>query len=162
MVLRHDDGAVVDLPFKLVIIAIVMTVSSAALYSGLDSFYRSEVEASARAAAERISRTAADVSAMGEGSSRTVHVDLRRNAMYSVERMEVGCGPSGHGTECNTIRYRISGHTTWFYVKDASEKDLEIRGSQAVTLGPGASDLLLTKVAKVDGGSYVEVRLGPG
>jgi len=154
------DGAVIDLPFKLVIVAIVMSVSTAALYSGLDAYYRSGAEASARAAADRIATMATSVSAMGVGSSRTLELDLRGNAMYSMERMDVGCGPSGLGTECNTIRYRLAGHTTWVYVRDASDHDLEMRGADGpVSLGPGQVSLLLTKVAQASGaGSFVEIR----
>jgi hypothetical protein len=154
------DVAVIDLPFKLVIVAIVMAVSTAALYSGLDAFYRSDAEASARAAAERISTTATEVSAMGVGSSRTLDVELRSNPMYPIERMDVGCGPSGSGTECTTIRYRLAGHTTWVYVRDAADRDLELRGvGMALALGPGHMGLLLTKTARADGsGSYIEVR----
>jgi len=153
------DGAVIDLPFKLVIVAIVMSVSTAALYSGLDAYYRIGAEASAKAAADRIAAMAASVSAMGVGSSRTIELDLSGNAMYSVERMDVGCGPSGSGTECNTIRYRLAGHTTWVYVRDASDHDLEMRGGGgALSLGPGHAELLLTKVARASGaGSFVEI-----
>lgn len=154
------DRAVVDLPFKLVIVVIVMAVTTAALYSGLDAFYRSGAEASARTAAERVARAATEVSAMGAGSSRTVEVELEGNSMYPIERMDIGCGPAGSGTECNTIRYKLADHTTWVYVRDASDRDLELRGAgQAVILGHGHGELLLTKMAHTNGaGSYIEVR----
>lgn len=99
-----DDNGAIDLPFKLLIVAIIMAITLPILFLGLQSFDRQSTEDRVKAATSRIFAEARLVYGH-EGSSSAVHIDLSGGAFSNIEYLSIGGGLCGDNWA--SARYKL-------------------------------------------------------
>lgn len=105
--LRRDRGAVVDMPFRLLLSVVLMAMAAAVLLPALSAYQQTEFEARVRLTVAEISSAARAVLA-SPGSSRTVAVDLPPSLGISLEHLSIGAGLDAGPGEMAIIHWRLS------------------------------------------------------
>lgn len=150
MSLRKEDAAVIELPFKLVIAAVIMAVTASAGTAALSAYSKGMVENGLRQEAEAVASAAMRLDSMGINSSMKVRISLRNAPLDHVEYFRIGyplakpVHPYGA-----MIRFKGAGSGEGHvYVRDAGDNYLPIVSSEGGTLevGAGSHSLLLTKL----------------
>ncbi len=108
---RRQTGAAIDVPFKLLISVVIVTMATAILFPALQAYQRSEME-------HRLALTLAEIEAAvisvhhHPGSSRTVVIDVPSSGVITLESMSIGGGLTAPPAEVSTIGWRLSSGTT--------------------------------------------------
>jgi len=109
--LRRQTGAAIDVPFKLLISVVIVTMATAILFPALQAYQRSEVE-------HRLALTLAEIEAAAisvhhhPGSSRSVVIDVPSSGGFRLESMSIGGDLRAPPAEVSTIGWRLSSGTT--------------------------------------------------
>ncbi len=159
--LRRCDGAAIDVPYKLLVSVVLMTMAAAILLPALHAYQLSEIEHHIELAVADIASAARSVH-RHPGSSRTVGVDVPPAGGFRLERLSIG-GDIGRPTgEASTIRWRHSGGGTGIHVVASSMGQVPITGPDGRALlvqGDTAMLVLEGRRSGPDSATYVEVRL---
>lgn len=96
-----------DVPFKLLMSVVIVTMATAILFPTLQAYQRSEVE-------HRLSLTLADIEAAvisvyhHPGSSRTVVIDVEPSGGIRLETLTIGGELTAAPVDASTINWRLS------------------------------------------------------
>ncbi len=105
---RRDRGAATDIPFKLLLSVVLMTMAFAVLMPVLQAYQQNEVEHRIQLAVAEID-AAARAAYHHPGSSRTVLVDIPSSGSYRLESLTIGGDLTDDGPEAAIISWRHSG-----------------------------------------------------
>lgn len=145
--MRRSRAAVLDMPFKLLLSTIIMAVTVAVAYQGLNTYARSHLENSVKAEAGRVADAASLLnSTMAAGSALKAVVKVQEVPFHHIERFRLG-GPPGEPTSA-LITYRLStGAEGQKVVRDAAGSLVRLtsRTNATFALDGGNGALLLTK-----------------
>lgn len=149
MSMRKYSKGVMSLPFKLILIGIVLAFTVSIGYTGLNTYSKSAAENNLRIDCERIISTAKKVDSMGINTTLGVSVDIKGSMLHSVVNFEIGyILTKPLNPKSFSIRYRISGgEEKSVYAYDDSHEPLPMCGEDggSVILSPGEHRILLTK-----------------
>ena len=106
--LHRDRYASVDVPYKLLLTVVLMTMATAVLMPTLYAYQQSEVEHRIQVAIAEIDSAARSVF-HHPGSSRTVLVDIPSSGSFHLERLTIGGDLAATGPAAALIRWRHSG-----------------------------------------------------
>jgi hypothetical protein len=104
--MKREDAAL-DMPFKLVISVVILTMATAILLPVLHAYQQSEVEHRMEVVVAEISSAARAVF-NHPGSAKTVLVNIPPAGPVHMERLVIGGDLSGHPAEAATIRWSHS------------------------------------------------------
>ena len=151
----NDRDGVVELPFKLIIAAVIVLITVSVAYAGLESYSESSTQSGAETAAKAVIAAAADVSSLGTNSSAKARLDIKGGIFHRVESFVVGCAPNETTYKCKGVEFKVSGSKAiWLVAKDQAGHDIVLKGKdRTVSLGEGSHELLLVKCL-----GYLEVR----
>ena len=105
--LRRDTRAAIDVPFKMLISVVLVTMATAILYPALQAYQETEME-------HRVSLTLAEIEVATlsvhrhPGSSRTVLVDVPSSGGIRLERLTVGGDLDGPPAGVSVIGWELS------------------------------------------------------
>lgn len=125
--LRRDEGAAIDVPFKLLLSLVVIALAMGVLMPALSAYQTSEVE-------HRVSVTLAEIEAAAlavhrhPGSSRTVVIDLVASGSVRLERIALGGDLSGSLADMATIRWWHTGGASGEHLVSTSSGPLPMAG----------------------------------
>jgi len=150
MSLRKENAAVIELPFKLVIAAVIMAVTASAGLGALSLYSKGMVENGLRQEAEAVASAAQRLDSMGINSSMKVRISLQNAPLDHVEYFRIGY----HLTTpvhpyAAMIRFKGAGSGEGHvYARDAGDNYLPMvsSGDGTLELGSGGHTLLLTKL----------------
>jgi type II secretory pathway pseudopilin PulG len=153
--LKHwDRRGLEGLPLKLMIVALIVSVSAPAVLGSLESFERSTARTLLLSEAERLAAAAEEVFNSGEGNRRMISVDVPGNENGLDMSLEAGGDPDS--TASLSIRCLTSGQVTSTVIMDHPTVRMTGPGGGPVTLGSGTHDLSL-ECQEVDGRTIVIV-----
>jgi hypothetical protein len=95
MSLRDDGNALESLPLKLIIVAVVATMSVVPAGQALESFRNRDFAARAQTELETIVSAAQTLMIEGPGSVRTIHLDFSGDGSVAFSRLSIGDGRGG-------------------------------------------------------------------
>jgi hypothetical protein len=150
MGLRGDRAGIIELPFKLLISVIIMTVTAAAGLGALSIYSRGIVENNLRQEAQTVTSAAERLDAMGVNSSLKVRLSIDNAPMDHVEYFKIGYPLSTPVHPYSAmVRYKgagsSEGHVT---ALDAGDNYLPMCSPEGGTLslGTGEHAILMTKL----------------
>jgi hypothetical protein len=150
MSLRHGRAGIIELPFKLLISVIIMTVTAAAGLGALSAYSRGMLENNLRQEAQAVASAAERLDTMGFNSSLKVRLAINNAPMDHVEYFKIGHPLSAPVHPYSAmVRYKgagsSEGHVT---ALDAGDNYLPMCSPEGGTLslGNGEHALLLTKL----------------
>jgi hypothetical protein len=141
---RDDEDAVEGIPFKLIIIVLILAIALPMIWSGLSSYDRTQKENDIKSEIDFIITTIKLVYTSGEDNSQQIDVDFTSSFATKVERVWIGDGTKNLWS---TIRYKLS---------DSSKKTIVIQnpnvpvanittsGLDAFVVGEGSHSLMFT------------------
>ena len=139
-----------EMPFKLVIAAIIMAVTAASGFGALSAYSKGMVENGLRQEAEGLAAAAERLDAMGLNSSLKVRLSLQNAPLARMEYFKVG-HPLSKPVHPYSAMVRYKGEGTGeghVYVRDAGDNYLPMvsQAGGALSLGAGSHTLLLTRL----------------
>jgi len=137
-----DSRGVVELPFKLVVSAVLMCAVLGMGYHSLEVYSLGSTRNSAALAYSAVHDTLEVLRDMNVNSSREVHVSLSDTGMHRITDFTIGCGRNHTGPECSTVRYSIDGDRT--YVRELPGP-VRSQDPQPLRLSTGEHTLILLK-----------------
>ncbi len=161
--LHRDREAAIDVPYKLLLSVVLMTMATAVLMPTLHAYQQSEVE-------HRIQLAIADIDSAARsvfhhpGSSRTVLVDIPSSGSFHLERLTIGGDIAAPDPEASFIRWRHSGGAEGNHLVTTNRGPLSMAGPNGGPLDiEGHQCLLVLEVRASPSGSqldaFVEVRI---
>jgi hypothetical protein len=147
MPLRDDRDALESLPLKLIIVALVATMSVVPAGQALESFRNRDFAARAQIELETIISAAQTLMVEGPGSVRTIHLDFRGDGSMAFGRLSIG--DARGGPNMSSAILHMSGGA--FLARTATEPTvwmMSISGG-SLTVDVQTCDLRLS--AKLDG-----------
>jgi hypothetical protein len=138
MPFRDDRDALESLPLKLIIVAVVATMSVVPAGQALESFRNRDFMARAQIELETIISAAQRLMLEGPGSVRTIHLDFRGDGSMSFGRLTIGDARGGPNMSAAVLR--LSGGS--ILVRTASEP--------AVWMAGGSMDSLIVDAPTCD------------
>ncbi len=161
--LHRDSSAVIDVPYKLLLSVVLMTMATAVLMPTLYAYQQSEVE-------HRIQMTVAEIDSAARsvfhhpGSSRTVLVDIPSSGSFHLERLTIGGDLASPGPEAAIIRWRHSGGVEGDHLVTTSRGPLAMAGTNGGPLDIEGHQCLLVLEAMTSAQgnqpiTFVEVRI---
>ncbi len=106
-VLRDDRSAVIDVPMKMLISVVLVSMATIVLYPALQSYQETEME-------NRVSLSMAEIEAAvlavqrHVGSSRTVVLDVPSSGGIRLDRLTIGGDLTASPSEVGTVSWRLS------------------------------------------------------
>jgi len=161
--LRRDNGAVIDMPFKVLISLVVMTMATVILLPALQAYQSSEVEHRTEISVAAIASAARSVY-HHPGSSRTVALDVPSAGTVRLELMSIGGDLTGPPGETCVIKWRLSDGTEGIHAITTLGGEVPMAGPDGLAISiEGQRALLVLEAKAAPRGSwcdtYVEVRL---
>jgi uncharacterized protein (UPF0333 family) len=129
---KYTKGQVEALPFKLIIIAVVMAVAIPLIYFGLQNYMRTQVENDISRELNNMISTIKQVYSGGNGSTSPVKVSFQNAILVKIEYIKIG-DALGYPNQYR-IRYKLAGE---------AEKSRSIFPNIAVTNHNGDGPLVL-------------------
>ena len=147
MHLRDDRDGLESLPLKLMIVALVATMSVVPASQALDGFRNRDFIARAQLELESIISAAQTVMIEGPGSVRTIHLDFRGDGTMAFDSLSIG--DERGGSNMSSIVMRMIGGG--ILARTATEPPVWITSSSigSLTIDSPTCDLRLS--AKLDG-----------
>lgn len=133
MALRDDCSGLESIPMRLMVLAVVVSMSIVPAARALESFEEREFLIRAGAELDRIVFAAQALTIQGPGAARTLDIDLSGGGSLRFESVTIGDGPSGPNT--SSVVLRLSTGTS--IIRMAREP-------AAIMTGPGQKALVLT------------------
>jgi len=150
MSLRGDRAGVIELPFKLLISVIIMTVTAAAGLGALSVYSKSMLENGLRQQAQVVVSAAEQLDTMGFNSSLRVRLSIDNAPMDHVDYFKIGYPLSMPVHPYSAmVRFKGAGSSEGHLTAlDASDNYLPMCSPEGGTLqlGTGEHDILLTKL----------------
>lgn len=161
--LRKDRDGATDVPFKLLLSVVLMTMAIAVLMPALHAYQQSEVE-------HRIHLTVAEIDAAARaafhhpGSSRTVQVYVPSSGSYRLESLIIGGDLTADGPLAAGISWRHSGGMKGTHVVSTHSGPLNLAGPDGGPVSLDGARYLLVLEAKTappgcQATTFVEVRV---
>lgn len=125
--LRQDRRAALDVPFKMLLSVVLVTMATAILYPALQAYQETEME-------HRVGLTLAEIEASvmavhrHPGSSRTVLVDVPSSGGIRLEGLTIGGDLEGPPAEVGTIGWKLSSGTTGRHLVTSSTGPVPMAG----------------------------------
>ncbi len=104
MSLKGDRDGLESLPLKLMIVALVATMSVVPASQALESFKNRDFVARAQLELESIISAAQTLTIEGPGSVRTLHLDFRGDGSMAFDRLSIGDGRGGPNISSVVLR----------------------------------------------------------
>ena len=145
-----DDNAVEGIPFKLIIIVLILAISLPLIWTGLERYDRTQKESDLRNEIEFIITTIKFVYTSGEYSSQAIDVNFASGFAAKVERVEIGDGRDGI---YSSIRYKLSNSRKMTIIIDNPNipvANKTTQGIDALIVGEGRHTLLFTAKSDYD------------
>jgi hypothetical protein len=160
--LRGDRAGVTDIPFKLLLSVVLMTMAVAVLMPALSAYQQSEVEHRIQLAVAEID-AAARAAYHHPGSSRTVLVDVPSSGSYRLVGLTVGGDLCNDGHVAAIISWRHSGGVEGHHVVATRGGPVYLAGSDGGPLDLEGDRFLLVLEARAappgcQTPTFVEVR----
>jgi len=160
--LHRDRNAAIDVPYKLLLSVVLLTMATAVLMPTLYAYQQSEVEHRIQVAIAEIDSAARSVF-HHPGSSRTVLVDIPSSGSFHLERLTIGGDLTAPGPEAALIRWRHSGGAEGNHLVTTSRGPLAMAGTNGGPLDIEGHQFLLVLEARttLQGNqpiAFVEVR----
>ena len=140
--MRGDDRGLEGLPLQLLIVMIVVGFTVPAVYAGLASSERGQLDLRVRAAVQRVV-AAAQAFYLAGGGSDVVEVDLSGLLTVSVDYVVFG-GPGGNAS---LVRYRLTGEPERFVLAEHPSVPMAARDGGPLALGSGRYRVLVEAAA---------------
>ncbi len=161
--LLRDRDAAIDVPYKLLLTVVLMTMATAVLLPTLHAYQQNEVEHRIQVAIAEIDSAARSVF-HHPGSSRTVLVDIPSSGSFHLERLTIGGDLAAPGSEAAFIRWRHSGGAEGNHLVTTRGGPLSMAGPDGEPLEiEGHQCLLVLEARTSPPGSqpdtFVEVRI---
>ena len=156
MSLNSDSSAVEGLPLKLIITALVLSITIPASVNALQAYDRIQAEEGVQAEVEHLALSARQVYLGGSGSQRVVQFNPKGGMFYTLEWVAIG-GPVG-SQNTSSIFYRFEGGSTRGIVLTNPQIPVQGEDGNAVMLGPGNHELLL-RCRQQDSGIHIEIKV---
>ena len=151
-----DSNGEIELPFKLLIIAIVLAIVIPALFFGLRSYSRNQLESNVRSELQKLQDAIDGMVQTDVGSSDVVELNLDDGFIAELSHVKIGdvFRNGVLGTNRETIRYKISGYREKFLITKIPVTNANRNGPFEVG---GSVKLVLHKCYDIEMGSYVTV-----
>ena len=162
-VLQRDGDAAIDVPFKLLLSVVLMTMATAVLMPTLHAYQQREVEHRIQVAIAEIDSAARSVF-HHPGSSRTVLVDIPSSGSFHLERLTIGGDLAAPGPGAALIRWRHSGGAEGNHLVTTNGGPLSMAGPNGGHLDIEGQQCLLVLEARASppgsqSNTFVEVRI---
>ncbi len=151
---RRDASAAIDVPFRMLLSVVLVTMAAAVLYPALQSYQESEME-------QRVSLTLAEIEAAAlsvhrhPGSSRTVLIDVPCSGGIRLERMTVGGDLDGTPTEVGTISWALTNGASGDHLVTSNDGPVPMAGPDGRTLSIEAFPcLIVLETCATPSGAY--------
>lgn len=151
MRLRTDCTGLESLPMRLMVVAVVVSLSVVPAAKALDSFEKREFILRASAAVERILAAAQILTVEGPGSARTLELDLSGGGSVGFESISIGDRVGG--PNMSSVVLRLS--TGAAIVRTASEPAVVLTGPDMAALSVTEPHFELRLSGHLDGGDVV-------
>ena len=102
---QWNEEGIEGIPFKLIIIVLVMALSIPLIFGGLENYDRTQTENDLRNELEFLITRAKQVYFGGTGNAGNVEVNFRSSLFTRIEYMQIGDGPEGIWS---SIRYKLN------------------------------------------------------
>jgi len=102
---QWNEEGVEGIPFKLIIIVLIMALSIPLIFGGLENYDRTQTENDFRNELEFLITRAKQVYFGGTGNADNVEVNFRNSLFTRIEYIEIGDGPEGIWS---SIRYKLN------------------------------------------------------
>ncbi len=127
----RDRRGIEGLPLQILIVAVVAGITAPAVYAGLDSYDRGQLESRVRGELLRLTGAAQQYRIAG-GGSETLDLDLSGGYFTAMEGVEIG--DRAGGPLQSTVRYSIGG----------DERTIVVERPSVPMAGPDGGALALT------------------
>jgi hypothetical protein len=157
MTLNSDSSAVEGLPLKLIITALVLSITIPASVNALQAYDRMQAQENVRNEVEHLIISARQVYLGGAGSQRVIEFNPDGGMFYHLDWVSIGDAVGGQNE--SAIFYRFEDGSTKVILISNPRVALRGEGGGGVRIGPGRHQLVLQ--SKQDSsGIYVEIRVG--
>jgi hypothetical protein len=102
---QWNEEGIEGIPFKLIIIVLIMAISLPLIWGGLESYDRTQTENDLRNELEFFITRAKQVYFGGTGNADNVEVNFRNSLFTRIEYIKIGDGPEGIWS---SIRYKLN------------------------------------------------------
>jgi hypothetical protein len=146
-VFRRDEGAAIDVPFRLLLSVVLISMATAILYPTLQSYQEAEME-------NRVSLTLAEIEAAAvsvhrhPGSSRTVLIDVPSSGGIRLESLSIGGDLEGTPVEVGTIGWSLSNGVSGNHLVTSSSNVVPMAGPEGGGLHIDSFPCLMVLEAK--------------
>ena len=156
MTLNSDSFAVEGLPLKLIITALVLSITIPASVNALQAYDRMQAQENVRSEVEHLALAARQVYLGGTGSQRAIQFNPDGGMFYKLDWISIGDAPGGQNE--SAIFYCFGDSSTRAILISNPQVPLRGEDGDAVHLGPGRHSLVLQSKQDASG-IYVEVRV---
>ncbi len=149
-IFKKDDSAVEGIPFKLIIVVLILAISLPLIWTGLANYDRTQKENDLRGEIEFMIITIKFVYTGGEGNSQSIEVNFQSGFSTKVERVEIGDDKDGI---YSSIRYKLSNsrkETMIIANPNIPVANRTADGLEALIVGEGKHTLLFTARSDYD------------
>ena len=130
---RSDARAAIDVPFKMLLSVILVSMATAILYPALEAYQETEMELRVSLTISEIEAAALSVS-RHPGSSRTVLVDVPSSGGIRLERLTVGGDLTGPPADLGTIGWELSSGTSGIHLVSSNTGPVPMAGPEGAVL----------------------------
>ncbi len=140
--IKRSDEAVMDYPFRLLIIVIVLAIAIPSMLSALSYYRTRSAEEQLSQEANHIASAVQRVFVQGENASISIEVELPGDTEY----MKIG-GPLSDSVDCRAIYYKLQGESEDSILVSHGRKDIPMSSPDNTTLilRDGSHELYLVK-----------------
>ena len=116
--LFHSKDGIMDLPMKIIIIAIIMVITIPIAIAGLNHYRENQVKTDIREELKRLSSKIKEVHRAGNTSTPTIEVTFRGNFFIEINSIKIGDNilplnkENRGGDYAKWIRYKLDGERT--------------------------------------------------
>ena len=152
---RRDEVAAVDVPFRMLLSVVLVSMASAVLYPALQAYQEKEME-------DRVSLVLAEIDAAAlavhrhPGSSRTVAVDVPSSGGIRLVALTVGGDLDGTPAEVGTIGWQLSSGASGHHLVSSNTGPVPMAGpgGEALVVERMPCLLVLTAASAPTGARY--------
>ncbi len=149
-ILYKDIKAIEGIPFKLIIIMLILAIALPLIWAGLENYDRTQKENDLRNEIEFIITTIKFVYTSGENNSQSIDVNFGSGFATKVERVEIGDDKEG---TYSSIRYKLSSSAKVTIIIDNPNipvANKTTNGLDALIVGEGKHTLSFTAKSDYD------------
>ncbi|UCC93762.1 MAG: hypothetical protein JSW25_03600 [Thermoplasmata archaeon] len=134
---RNDTGAAMDVPFKMLVSVVLVSMAVATLYPVLQSYHETQMEHRVSLAVTEI-EAAVTSAHRHPGSSRTVLIDVPSTGGIRLESLTIGSELTAPAVEAGAITWRLSSGP-------GSRELVTTSGGPVPMAGPGGEQVVIDR-----------------